>query len=71
MNKLSDVIQISPSGNIEYRNNLGEEVRNQGKYKSPYELVYQPDGTFAMIKRGTQPRQGEIVTAMSEDGFAF
>lgn|GEM_PF-4780245 len=68
---LNDEIQISPNGSLEYRNALGEEIRNQGKHKSPYDLVYQPDGTLAMIQKGKKPRQGEIVTAMSEDGFAF
>jgi len=68
---LSDEIQITPNGDFEFRNTLGEEVRKQGKNQSPYELVYQPDGSFAMVTRGQKPRQGEIVTAMSEDGFAF
>ncbi len=65
---MQNELQINSDGEFEF---MGQEVRKQGKNQSSYELVYQPDGTFAMITRGKTPRQGEIVTPMSEDGFAF
>ena len=63
-------LQFNSNGEFEFPE-IGEEVRKQGKYQSSKELVYQPDGTFALLKRGQRPRQGEIVTEFSQGGFAF
>ena len=61
--------QLNPNGEFEFPP-IGEEIRKQGKYQSSQELVYQPDGTFALLHRGQNPRQGEVVTEFSQGGFA-
>lgn len=54
-------------------NSLAESVREQGlnQEASMTQLVYDPaSGEFRQIARGSQPVTGEIVTEMTENGFA-
>lgn len=54
-------------------NTLAESVREQGlsQEASMTQLVYDPtSGEFRQIARGSQPVTGEIVTEMTENGFA-
>lgn len=54
-------------------NTLAESVREQGlsQEASMTQLVYDPtSGEFRQIARGSQPGTGEIVTEMTENGFA-
>ena len=52
---------------------LADSVREQGlkQEASMTQLVYDSQtGEFRQITRGTQPLTGEIVTDMTENGFA-
>ena len=52
--------------------NLGEEVRKQGYSSSMKDLVFDPEtGTFVAREHSeTPPQSGDIVTGMTEEGFA-
>ena len=57
---------INSNGEFEYRNQIGEEVRKMGKDQSVKELVYQPDGTFALLEQGDSSRGGENITSIAK-----
>ncbi len=48
-----------------------DEARKQGKGESMMDLVFDPQtGEFKQVDRGTHVDQGQVVTGMTEDGFA-
>lgn len=54
-------------------NNLSETVRRQGRGESTMtDLVYDPvSGEFKQVSKTEAPVRGEVVTRMTEEGFAF
>ncbi len=55
-------------------NRLGQEVRKQGGQGSGVstkELVFDPEtGEFKQVSKAAAPASGEVVTRMTEEGFA-
>jgi len=50
---------------------FGEEVRKQGKRNSVKDLVFDPvSGEFLQIEKNQTPISGEVVTQMTQEGFA-
>lgn len=48
-----------------------DEARKQGRGDSMMDLVFDPEtGEFKQVDKGTQVDQGQVVTGMTEDGFA-
>ncbi|MBP5511207.1 MAG: hypothetical protein J6Z49_09845 [Kiritimatiellae bacterium] len=54
-------------------NNLSENVRKQGLGENTMtDLVYDPvTGEFKQVNKTESPAQGEVVTRMTEEGFAL
>ena len=54
-------------------NNLSENVRKQGLGENTMtDLVYDPvTGEFKQVSKAESPGQGEVVTRMTEEGFAL
>ncbi|MBO4287417.1 MAG: hypothetical protein J5985_04530 [Kiritimatiellae bacterium] len=54
-------------------NNLSENVRKQGLGENTMtDLVYDPaTGEFKQVSKNETPGQGEVVTRMTEEGFAL
>ena len=55
-------------------NRLGQEVRKQGGQgtgSSMKDLVFDPEtGEFKQVEKSEAPASGEVVTRMTEEGFA-
>lgn len=59
-----------PTTNPELKG-LGTDVKAQGEGNGLTDLVFDPEtGTFRTVAKGTHPESGEIVTRMTEEGFA-
>ena len=51
---------------------FGEEIRKQGQGKAMTELVFNPmTGEFEQKPSGSYISEGEVVTEMTEKGFAL
>ena len=50
---------------------FGQEIRKQGQRKSVKDLVFDPvSGEFFQIEKSQTPVSGEVVTQMTQEGFA-
>lgn len=62
---MNNEFQLNSNGEFDYSTNIGDEIRDLAKGQSSKMMVWQPDGSFATIEAGSQPREGTIVTEMA------